>query len=84
MFTSRHSRASIKKRNFSASLRSPENNGMEESFVKTMKCDYISIMSKPDGLTVVKKLAEAFDGIRYSALGYHSLREYLGPRTSNG
>jgi putative transposase len=27
---------------------------MAESFVKTMKRDYISIMPKPDGLTAVK------------------------------
>ncbi|HBQ3185798.1 TPA: IS3 family transposase, partial [Klebsiella variicola subsp. variicola] len=40
-------------------VRSPESNGMAESFVKTMKRDYISIMPKPDGLTAVKNLAEA-------------------------
>ncbi len=34
---------------------------MAESFVKTMKRDYISIMPKPDGLTAVKNLAEAFE-----------------------
>ncbi|HCA7622201.1 TPA: IS3 family transposase, partial [Klebsiella pneumoniae] len=42
-------------------VRSPESNGMAESFVKTMKRDYISIMPKPDGLTAVKNLAEAFE-----------------------
>ncbi|AWX83264.1 hypothetical protein DQB71_18620 [Klebsiella pneumoniae subsp. pneumoniae] len=40
---------------------SPESNGMAESFVKTMKRDYISIMPKPDGLTAAKNLAEAFE-----------------------
>ncbi len=37
-------------------VRSPESNGMAESFVKTMKRDYISIMPKPDGLTAVRTL----------------------------
>jgi len=41
--------------------RSPESNGMAESFVKTMRRDYISIMPKPDGLTEIKSLAEAFE-----------------------
>ncbi|WP_374941895.1 integrase core domain-containing protein, partial [Escherichia coli] len=42
-------------------VRSPESNGIAESFVKTIKCDYISIMPKPDGLTAAKNLAEAFE-----------------------
>ncbi|HGT2667803.1 TPA: IS3 family transposase [Raoultella planticola] len=69
-------------------VRSPESNGMAESFVKTMKRDYISIMPKPDGLTAVKNLAEAFEHYNewhpHSALGYSSPREYLRRRTSNG
>ncbi|MDE1626122.1 IS3 family transposase [Klebsiella variicola] len=69
-------------------VRSPESNGMAESFVKTMKRDYISIMPKPDGLTAVKNLAEAFEHYNewhpHSALGYRSPREYLRRRTSNG
>ncbi|WP_407248097.1 IS3 family transposase [Klebsiella oxytoca] len=69
-------------------VRSPESNGMAESFVKTMKRDYISIMPKPDGLTVVKNLAEAFEHYNewhpHSALGYRSPREYLRRRTSHG
>ncbi|EFB3691176.1 IS3 family transposase, partial [Escherichia coli] len=40
-------------------VRSPESNGIAESFVKTIKRDYISIMPKPDGLTAAKNLAEA-------------------------
>ncbi|HBY5214943.1 TPA: IS3 family transposase, partial [Klebsiella pneumoniae] len=39
-------------------VRSPESNGIAESFVKTIKRDYISIMPKPDGLTAAKNLAE--------------------------
>ncbi|HGW5282552.1 TPA: IS3 family transposase, partial [Klebsiella michiganensis] len=69
-------------------VRSPESNGIAESFVKTMKRDYISIMPKPDGLTAVKNLAEAFEHYNewhpHSALGYRSPREYLRRRTSNG
>ncbi|MFW2313059.1 IS3 family transposase [Klebsiella pneumoniae] len=69
-------------------VRSPESNGMAESFVKTMKRDYISIMPKPDGLTAVKNLAEAFEHYNewhpHSALGYRSPREYLRRRASNG
>ncbi len=69
-------------------VRSPESNGIAESFVKTMKRDYISIMPKPDGLTAVKNLAEAFEHYNewhpHSAQGYRSPREYLRRRTSNG
>ncbi|HCW1384203.1 TPA: IS3 family transposase, partial [Escherichia coli] len=42
-------------------VRSPESNGIAESFVKTIKRDYISIIPKPDGLTAAKNLAEAFE-----------------------
>nr|UMW97833.1 Transposase InsD for insertion element IS2 [Escherichia coli] len=69
-------------------VRSPESNGMAESFVKTMKRDYISIMPKPDGLTAAKNLAEAFEHYNewhpHSALGYRSPREYLRQQASNG
>ncbi|EFN4445394.1 IS3 family transposase, partial [Escherichia coli] len=62
-------------------VRSPESNGIAESFVKTIKRDYISIMPKPDGLTAAKNLAEAFEHYNewhpHSALGYRSPREYL-------
>ncbi|EIV6954989.1 TPA: IS3 family transposase, partial [Escherichia coli] len=57
-------------------VRSPESNGIAESFVKTIKRDYISIMPKPDGLTAAKNLAEAFEHYNewhpHSALGYRS------------
>ncbi|NAV69281.1 IS3 family transposase [Salmonella sp. zj-f50] len=69
-------------------VRSPESNGIAESFVKTIKRDYISIMPKPDGLTAAKNLAEAFEHYNewhpHSALGYLSPREYLRQRASNG
>ncbi|HBC7364356.1 TPA: IS3 family transposase [Klebsiella oxytoca] len=69
-------------------VRSPESKGIAESFVKTIKRDYISIMPKPDGLTAAKNLAEAFEHYNewhpHSALGYRSPREYLRQRASNG
>ncbi|WP_407216028.1 IS3 family transposase [Escherichia coli] len=69
-------------------VRSPESNKIAESFVKTIKRDYISIMPKPDGLTAAKNLAEAFEHYNewhpHSALGYRSPREYLRQRACNG
>ncbi|WP_205297520.1 IS3 family transposase [Escherichia coli] len=69
-------------------VRSPESNGIAESFVKTIKRDYISIIPKPDGLTAAKNLAEAFEHYNewhpHSALGYRSPREYLRQQASNG
>ncbi|HBN3998249.1 TPA: IS3 family transposase [Escherichia coli O25b:H4-ST131] len=69
-------------------VRSPESNGIAESFVKTIKRDYISIMPKPDGLTAAKNLAEAFEHYNewhpHSALGYRSPREYLRQWVSDG
>ncbi|WP_418517208.1 IS3 family transposase [Escherichia coli] len=74
--------------NGSSAVRSPESNGIAESFVKTIKRDYISIMPKPDGLTAAKNLAEAFEHYNewhpHSALGYRSPREYLRQQASNG
>ncbi len=68
-------------------VRSPESNGIAESFVKTIKRDYISVMPKPDGLTAAKNLAEAFEHYNewhpHSALGYRSPREYLRQRGAN-
>ncbi|EFV2011197.1 IS3 family transposase [Escherichia coli] len=69
-------------------VRSPESNGIAESFVKTIKRDYISIMPKPDGLTAAKNLAEAFEHYNewhpHSARGYRSPREYLRQWASDG
>jgi transposase InsO family protein len=66
-------------------VRSPESNGIAESFVKTIERDYISIMPKPDGLTAAKNLAEAFEHYNewhpHSALGYrrHGISAGSGP-----
>ncbi len=52
-----------------------------------MKRDYISLMSKPNGLTAVKNLAAAFENYNeshpHSALSYRSPREYLRCRIHN-
>ncbi|HHI3708831.1 TPA: IS3 family transposase [Escherichia coli] len=72
----------------STAVRIPESNGIAESFVKTIKRDYISVMPKPDVLTAAKNLAEAFEHYNewhpHSALGYRSPREYLRQQASNG
>jgi len=39
---------------------SPQSNGMAESFVKTMKRDYVAFMLKPDAATAARNLAIAF------------------------
>lgn len=65
-------------------VRSPENNGMAESFVKTMKRDYISVMPQTDAHTAVQNLAMTLEHYNewhpHSALGYRSPRECLRHR----
>jgi len=59
---------------------SPQSNGMAESFVKTMKRDYIAHMPRPDRLTALRNLAIAFEHYNeehpHSALKYRSPREF--------
>lgn len=59
---------------------SPQSNGMAESFVKTMKRDYISHMPRPDRLTALRNLEIAFTHYNeehpHSALSYRSPREF--------
>lgn len=67
-------------------VRSPQSNGMAESFVKTMKRDYISVMPKPNQEVALINLAVAFEHYNeqhpHSALGYRSPREYRRRRES--
>jgi len=42
-------------------VRSPQSNGMAESFVKTIKRDYMAHMPKPDRETALRNLAIAFE-----------------------
>lgn len=50
---------------------SSKSNGMAESFVKTMKHDYVAFMPKPDAAEAVHNLALAFG---------HYKEKYLTPR----
>jgi putative transposase len=59
-------------------VRSPQSNGMAESFVKTMKRDYVSWMPKPDARTALQNLAIAFD--HYNESHPHSALKYRSPR----
>ena len=61
-------------------VRSPQSNGMAESFVKTIKRDYVTHMPKPDRETALCNLAIAFEYYNkehpHSALKYRSPREF--------
>jgi transposase InsO family protein len=57
---------------------SPQSNGMAESFVKTMKRDYVAFMPKPDAATAVRNLAIAFE--HYNEKHPHSALKYRSPR----
>jgi len=57
---------------------SPQSNGMAESFVKTMKRDYVAFMPKPDAATAVRNLAVAF--AHYNEKHPHSALKYRSPR----
>lgn len=59
-------------------VRSPQSNGMAESFVKTMKHDYIAFMNKPDVPTALLHLAAAFE--HYNEQHPHSALKYRSPR----
>ena len=67
-------------------VRSPQSNGIAESFVKTMKRDYIEMMPKPDSRTAVGNLAIAFEHYQRAPpaqrLGVSFPREYLRSRVS--
>jgi putative transposase len=59
---------------------SPQSNGMAESFVKTIKRDYVATMPKPDAPTAIRNLAAAFEHYNeshpHSALRFRSPREF--------
>lgn len=66
---------------------SPQSNGMAESFVRTMKRDYIAFMPKPDAPTAMQHLAVAFEHYNehhpHSALNYRSPREFRRRQASS-
>ena len=55
---------------------------MAESFVRTMKRDYIAFMLKPDGETALANLAQAF--VHYNEHHLHSALGYRPPGSSDG
>jgi putative transposase len=57
---------------------SPQSNGMAESFVKTIKRDYVVFMPKPDAVTAARNLAVAFE--HYNEQHPHSALQYRSPR----
>lgn len=67
-------------------MRSPQSNGMDESFVKTMKRDHIAFMNKPDVPTALSQRAVAYEQYNdwhpHKALKYRLPREYRRAATS--
>jgi putative transposase len=59
-------------------VRSPQNNGMVKSFVKTIKRDYVAHMPKPDRETALRNMAIAFK--HYNEQHPHSALNYRSPR----
>jgi putative transposase len=61
-------------------VRSPQSNGMAESFVKTFKRDYVDVHLVPDAETVLRQLPEWFEHYNeqhpHKALRMRSPREY--------
>lgn len=61
-------------------VRSPQSNGMAESFVNTMNHDYVAHMDKPDAPIALSRLAIAFEHYNErhppKALKYRSPREF--------
>lgn len=65
-------------------VRSPESNGMAESFVKTFKRDYASINPLPDKETVIQSLHRWFEDYNenhpHSGLKWQSPRDFIKAR----
>lgn len=59
-------------------MRSPQSNGMAESFVRTFKRDYADLAHRPDAQTVMRQLASWFE--HYNTQHPHSALGYLPPR----
>jgi putative transposase len=62
-------------------VRSPQSNGMAESFVKTFKRDYVYVQDRPDAKTVLSQLSAWFEDYNEShphkALRMKSPREFI-------
>ncbi len=63
------------------SVRSPERNGMSESFVKTLKRDYARVTILPDAATILAKLPDWIEDYcevhPHSGLKIRSPREFM-------
>jgi len=59
-------------------VRSPESNGMAESFVKTFKRDYVYINDRPDAMTVLSRLDDWFED--YNEIHPHKGLRLKSPR----
>lgn len=59
-------------------IRSPQSNGMAESFVKTFKRDYVTRMDRRDARTVMTQLQAAFT--HYNEVHPHRALKMLSPR----
>jgi transposase InsO family protein len=59
-------------------VRSPESNGVCESFVKTLKRDYARLNPRPDALAVLQQLPAWFED--YNVSHPHSGLRMLSPR----
>ncbi len=59
-------------------VESPQSNGMAESFVKTIKRDYVHLALRPDAKTVMQQLPQWFE--HYNTRHPHSALKYLSPR----
>ncbi len=57
---------------------SPQSNGMAESFVKTMKRDYVPFMPEPAAATAARNLAIARE--HYNEKHPHNALKYRSPR----
>jgi putative transposase len=62
-------------------VRSPESNGMSESFVKTFKRDYVYVNDRPDARTVLAQLGVWFEDHNeahpHQGLRMQSPREFI-------
>jgi putative transposase len=62
-------------------IRSPESNGMSESFVKTLKRDYARVTILPDAATILAKLPDWIEDYcevhPHSGLKFRSPREFM-------
>ena len=80
-YTARETRAfarTINMRPLTTPVESPQSNGMAESFVKTIKRDYVAFGDLSDAKTVMAQLPSWF--AHYNTVHPHSALRYMSPR----